>query len=97
MKKVELCIILVVLVVAFCGCNEQQAPKVWGQGGLPADFQGFFGNDNTARLDFVQTQRINQLGQATAELAERVKKLEESFSNDPNDPYEAELRRRGIE
>jgi outer membrane murein-binding lipoprotein Lpp len=76
--------ILVLLVVLIAGCQvAQRAPqtKVWGQGDLPADWQGFFGEDNVARLDYVQTQTINKMGQAIAELAVRVRKLEA----DPND------------
>lgn len=52
--------ILLALVVG--GCNEaQQVPQQrWGQGELPEDWQNTFGNDNLARLNFAQTQRINQ-------------------------------------
>lgn len=46
------------------GCQpEQQSTQVWGRGELPAEYLGFFGNDNMARLNFVQTQRINQFNQ----------------------------------
>ena len=51
------------LLVGVCGgCNEaQQAPQqVWGQGSPPAVWQSWFGNGNLARLNFVQTQRIDQ-------------------------------------
>ncbi|KKN74411.1 hypothetical protein LCGC14_0390310 [marine sediment metagenome] len=83
------------LAVLLFGCQTQQTPqvrKVWGQGDLPADWQGFFGEGNVARLDFIQTQTINRQGQAIAVLAERLRKLEA----DPNDAYEAELKRRGL-
>ena len=82
---------LVLAAVLLFGCNEVQT-KVWGQGVLPSDWQGFFGEDNVARLDYVQTQTINRQGQIIAELAARVSKLEA----DPNDAYEAEMKRRGI-
>lgn len=87
--KLELCIVLaLLLIVSLCaaGCNEaQQSPKVWGQGEPTTEWQGFFGTDNMARLNFVQTNRINRMGQAIAELAERVRKLEAATNNvDPN-------------
>ena len=49
---------LLMVVVILCGCQEEQA--TWGQGDPPADWQRMFGNDNIARLDFVQTNTINQ-------------------------------------
>lgn len=92
----RLCLVLIgitgFMLLVLGGCNEAQiSRKVWGQGDLPDDWQGFFGEDNVSRLDFVQTQTINRMGQAIAELAERVRTLE-----DPNDAYEAELKRRGL-
>lgn len=59
--------------------NEPNKP-VWGQGEITAEWQSFFGNDNMSRLNFAQTQKFNQLGQTVAELAHRVRKLE-----DPNE------------
>lgn len=62
--KRELCWVIVALVaiaLVVCGCNEEQ--RIWGQGDLPPGWVGFFGKDNTARLDFVQTREINQAGQ----------------------------------
>ncbi len=78
MKKTEiiiLCIALLALSFIF-GCQEQQK-KVWGKGNPPAEWQEHFGNDNKARLDYIQTNRINSQGQAMAELTERVRKLED--------------------
>jgi hypothetical protein len=44
------------------GCFEEtQQKKVWGKGEPPAAWQGWFGNDNTARLDFVQSQTIDRI------------------------------------
>ena len=86
---------LVVLMIILTGCQSVEViPDVWGQGEPPGDWQEFFGNENMARLNWVQTQSINNQGQAIAELAERVRKLEGQV--DPDDEYEAELRRRGI-
>ncbi len=57
--------IVVVVVLAFmlatAGCiEEQQKPKVWGQGELPADFAAFFGTDNNARLNKAQSDMLNR-------------------------------------
>ena len=83
LKRMRLLIVVVVLsilaVYFVFGCQSRQK-KVWGNGDLPSDWQGFFGADNVARLDFVQTNTINAQGQAIAVLAERVRKLE-----DPNE------------
>ncbi len=49
---------LLMVVVILSGCQEQQV--IWGQGDPPADWQDMFGNDNIARLDFVQTNTINK-------------------------------------
>lgn len=83
-------VVLIMFVLAV-GCQEEQ--KVWGQGELQADWTEFFGTGNGSRLDFVQTQRINahnatlqelikrvQILEAEnpAELAERVRKLEDA-------------------
>ena len=62
MKKVtELSIVIIVLLLltfVMCGCNEAQ--KQWGNGDPPAEWQDWFGNENTARLDFVQTQALDR-------------------------------------
>ena len=73
-----------------------EGTPVWGapDQSPPADWQRFFGNSNLARLNFVQTDKINLQGQALAELTERVRKLEAPI--DPNDLYEAEMKRRGL-
>lgn len=92
------CLILIVIVgfllLAIGGCNEAQVSrKVWGQGELTAEWKSFFGDSNTARLDFIQTQRINRQNHIIIELMARVRKLE---ADDPNDPYKAEMKKRGI-
>ena len=64
MKKIEIGIITLVFIVLagiiclLTGCQEQQ--KVWRQGDPPADYQEFFGNSNTARLNYVQAQILNR-------------------------------------
>lgn len=54
---------------------------VWGQGELPVDHQEFFGNDNTARLDYVQNRVLDRHGAILKEIAIRVLALE---AVDPN-------------
>ncbi len=85
-------IVVLIAMLIITGCQEAQQTKVWGKGDLPSEWQGFFGDDNVARLDYVQTQTINNMGQAISVLAERLRKLDA----DPNDAYEAELKKRGL-
>ena len=66
--------IAVAVLIFLSGCQEQQR---WGQGELPENHVRFFGKSNTARLDFVQNNAINNQGQIIAELVERVRVLEE--------------------
>ncbi len=56
-------------------------PPVWGKGELPADHQGFFGNDNTARLDYVQNRVLDKHAAILKIIAIRVLALE---AVDPN-------------
>lgn len=89
MRKLMITLMLIcVSLVLGCQENQQERP-VWGQGDPPDTWQEQFGNENMARLNFVQTDRINKLGQAMAEssikimeLTERVKLLEVADSND---------------
>lgn len=67
-------LISMAVAVLLTGCKQK---RVWGQGDPPDNWQEFFGNNNVARLDYMQTQAINRQGQALAELVERVRKLEE--------------------
>lgn len=63
MKKVEVLIVMLVLTAAafvLSGCQESQAPKVWGNGELPADYQEMFGNRNPDRLNYAQNDLINK-------------------------------------
>lgn len=50
---------MIVLTIALTGCQEEK--KVWGNGNPPLEYQEMFGNSNTARLDFVQTEQLNQV------------------------------------
>ena len=75
MKKIVILIAVLVLML-LAGCEEQNRSKVWGNGDLPADYVQTFGNDNTARLNFVQNQVINNHEKAITELLERVQTLE---------------------
>ena len=71
--------LLLTLLIALAGCQEEN--KVWGTGTLAPEWTELFGDDNTARLDWVQTQRINQSGQQIAEINVRLEKLEDASSD----------------
>ncbi len=60
MKKERILVMALLIAIAFmvCGCQEEQ--KVWGRGNPPAEWQEYFGNDNTARLDFIQTEAVKR-------------------------------------
>lgn len=73
MKPVVL-IALVVAMIFVVGCREKQQ-KVWGTGNPPPDWQEMFGNSNVSRLDYVQSNHIN-------ELAKRVRALEANMPVD---------------
>ena len=60
--------------------SEPNTPIVWGQGNPPDNWQFFFGNENIARLNFVQTQMLNKQEKDMVLLIERVRVLE----NDAN-------------
>ncbi len=79
--KTVLMVILLFMVAALSGCEEVQKAPVWGKGELPADHQGFFGNDNTARLDYVQNMVLDKHAAILKILAIRVLALE---AVDPN-------------
>ena len=75
-------IIVCLLMAAMSGCEEsQQSVKVWGKGELPVEHQDFFGNDNTARLDYVQNRVLDKHGEILKIIAIRVLALE---AVDPN-------------
>lgn len=74
MKNV-LFIVLMVIAVMVSGCTESERP-VYGKGDPPAEYQKYFGNDNGARLDFMQNKAINK-------LSNRIAVLEKA--NDPNE------------
>lgn len=57
-------------------------PVKYGQGDPPDEYVAMFGNDNGARLDFMQNQTINKIGNALAALSERVKVLEPEATDD---------------
>jgi len=81
MKDV-LFIVMVVIAALVGGCTESKAP-VWGKGELPAEYTSIFGNNNGARLDYVQNQMIDKHNKVIAELAKRVIALE--GGGDPNE------------
>lgn len=87
-KLAEILIVSMVLFALAClACSCQQKQR-WGQGDPPQNWMDYFGNDNKSRVDYVQTKTVNKIGQTVAELAERVRKLEE-----PPDPNKTEWMR----
>ncbi|KKL66275.1 hypothetical protein LCGC14_2146590 [marine sediment metagenome] len=62
------------------GINYPAEPNipVWGQGNPPDNWQSFFGNENIARLNFVQTQMLNKQEKDMVLLIERVRVLEDA-------------------
>ena len=77
-------VLCLVLALMLAGCTETQ--KQWGQGDPPAEFQEWFGNDNGARLDFMQNRAIDLQNQALKGIVERIIDLEaRPVFGDPNE------------
>lgn len=74
-------VIVMVTATLLAGCQESQ--RVWGQGELPVDYQEMFGNSNSARLDYAQTQIINRHNGII-------------YGFDTKDPNEQPVRKRGL-
>lgn len=66
------------VLIALAGCQEEN--KVWGKGELNDNWVSHFGKGNLARLNFVQTEKINEFGQLLAEANVRLEKLETAES-----------------
>ena len=58
MKRISLVILGLLALSLIAGCQEEQ--KVWGKGDPPMAYQEIFGNDPTARLNYVQTQQLDR-------------------------------------
>ncbi len=76
-------ILIVCLFMALTGCKESQQRPTWGNGNPPATWQQTFGNDNGARMDFVQMRMLS-------EQAARINRLEQfcrigTYGADPNE------------
>lgn len=77
-------ILIMAAIALLSGCQEERKQGKWGEGDPPAKFQNIFGNENNARLNFIQSQAISELAtrvrtleaENPAELAKRVQKLE---------------------
>ena len=90
-RKYDVLLAMIAIVIVgvgmflLTGCTEgqqvEQAP-VWGEGELPAEYQAIFGNDNVARLVYMQNQVQNRHAAVIRELAIRVLTME---GVDPND------------
>ena len=59
MKKIVLCLAVLMLIVT--GCGESKKRATWGQGELPPEWQEVFGADNGSRMDYVQTNKLNEI------------------------------------
>jgi hypothetical protein len=68
-----------IAVIVFLSSPDE--PPVWGKGDLTPEYQKFFGDNNGARLDFVQDQVMDKHGKILLELSKRVIALE----GDPNE------------
>lgn len=68
-------ILLICLAVLLCGCQEEQ--QVWGTGEPTPDWEGYFGNGNLSRLNFVQMRQMDLFRKAIIEQDGRIAVLEE--------------------
>lgn len=100
MKKVII-VLLLLATLSLVGCVEVQK-KAWGKGDLPADWAEMFGTCNNSRMNYAQSQVIAKqdatlvkIDKVVGSLVQRVTALEVEFE-DLNDPYEVELKRRGL-
>lgn len=77
----SIAVIIVCLIMAFTsGCEEaEQKQSTWGNGNPPTSWQETFGNDNGARMDYMQMKILSQ-------MEKRFKVLEDfcGINNDPN-------------
>ena len=67
---------MVLMLLSGCQDEQQNGSKVWGDGNPPADYVQMFGDDNIARLNFVQNEFINRHNQVLIELQTRIQALE---------------------
>ncbi|KKN77223.1 hypothetical protein LCGC14_0362010 [marine sediment metagenome] len=74
-------IILLMVVVALCGCQEQQQ---WGNGQPNDDWLGWFGNSNGSRVSYVIVNKINAIAPVVTDHEARLKALEARPVYDPN-------------
>lgn len=74
-------------MLTLCGCQEQ-----WGQGEPDKVWLGYFGNSNNSRLDYKQTniindhaEIINKLHKVVRNQADKIHALEARPVFDPNE------------
>lgn len=102
MKDKWIVVAILAFVILLAGCQKSQ----WGRGDPPAKWRKTFGNDNMARLNYVQTQRVDEHraiisgvtikdpnGQPVRKrgLIERITTLESLFIIDANSPGKATI------
>ena len=89
MKKIK-AFMAIVILLAGAGCqDEQKTPetKIWGNGEPPGQWKEYFGNDNTARLNFLQAQIIDRHSKQIAELIKSNSKQHEIMGKSDIDLY----------
>ena len=78
MRKFKEIMLMVTVLIAMAfvvgGCQEAEKPqpKVWGQGDLPTAFEDFFGNSNLSRLNYKQTEAINEISKRLLALEQNA-------------------------
>ena len=88
-------VVLIMLVLAL-GCQGER--KVWGKGELDANWVEMFGEGNGARLDFVQTDRINEHRKRISEHRAAIQELEKRVQSlEVENPAELAERVRKLE
>ncbi len=75
-------IILLMVVVALCGCQEEQ--RQWGNGQPNDDWLSWFGNSNGSRVSYVLVNRVNTIAPVVTDHEARLKALEARPVYDPN-------------
>ena len=79
------CLVVLGVAVLVWGAITSVANKPYPWGGdepLPVEFQIYFGDDNTARLNYVQSQKIDRLEKSLAALSEEVKRVEQKRASE---------------
>jgi len=79
-KTLEVLVVILMLTWVICVslvfvCQKVRKPPQWGNGDPPAQWQEQFGNDNGARLDFIQSRLIENQGKALTKVVAEIESL----------------------